>query len=115
VTGAYKMYIGQSVSAISTSEGIKGLSKNVFTNGASDVNIISSKTDYESGKYLVIAIPSGYKIKEAVNSFGLDGMSVFAVPETVEYELPNQTKVNYSVYNSYLGEPYGFNSITIGK
>ena len=114
ITGAYKMYIGQSASQITTSTGIKSLSTNVWTNGANDVNIINTTTSFEANKYLVIAVPSAWTLKNAVNSFGLDGM-IFGAPSTVKYVLPNDVEIDYNVYEAFLGEPYGFNSITIGK
>ena len=114
VTGAYKLYIGQNDTIISTSDAIKNLSTKTWTNDSNDVQIISATTNYEAGKYLTIAMPSSWSLKEAVNSFGLDGM-IFGSPTTVEYILPNDTKIDYKVYTAFLGEPYGFNSITIGK
>ena len=114
ITGAYKMYIGQSTNQITTSDAIKGLSTKVWTNGDNDVNIINSTTSYDANKYLTIAMPSSWTLKNAVNSFGLDGM-IFSAARTVEYVLPNESKVNYNVYDAFLGEPYGFNSITVGK
>lgn len=114
LTGAYRMYIGLASAQVATSDNIKNLSTKAWTNGASDVNIISTTTEFASGQYLTIAVPSGWKLKNAVNSFGLDGM-IFSAARTVEYVLPNDTKINYNVYDAYLGEPYGFNSITIGK
>lgn len=114
VTGAYKMYIGQSEGSVTTSAGIKALSTKVWTNGDSDVNIINTTTSFDANKYLVIAVPSAWTLKNAVNSFGLDGM-IFGTPSTVDYVLPNEEEIDYSVYEVFLGEPYGFNSITIGK
>lgn len=114
VTGAYKFYVGVSASPVSTSDNIKKLSKTAWSNGNSDVNLISSKTDYAANNYVVVAVPKAYKIKDAVNSFGLDGM-IFGTPSEVDYTLPSGTTVKYNVYNAFIGEPYGFNKITIGK
>ena len=114
ITGAYKFYVGVSSCPVSASADIKKLSKTAWSNGANDVNLISSKTDYAANNYVVVAVPSAYKIKDAVNSFGLDGM-IFGTASEVDYELPSGTTIKYNVYNAFIGEPYGFNKITIGK
>lgn len=114
VTGAYKFYIGASANEVTTSDNIKKLSKTAWSNGGNNVTLISSKTEYTANNYVVIAIPKAYKIKEAVNSFNLDGM-IFGSPNEVDYYLPNNTPIKYNVYNAFIGEPYGFNKIVIGK
>jgi hypothetical protein len=114
VTGAYKFYIGTSANEVTTSDNIKKLSKTAWSNGGNNVTLISSKTEYAANNYVVIAVPKAYKIKEAVNSFNLDGM-IFGSPNEVDYYLPNNTPIKYNVYNAFIGEPYGFNKIVIGK
>lgn len=114
VTGAYKFYIGASANEVTTSDNIKKLSKTVWSNGANDVTLISSKTEYTANNYVVIAIPTGYKIKEAINIFNLDGM-IFKSSKEVDYYLPDNTVVKYDVYNAFIGDPYGFVKIVIGK
>lgn len=114
VTGAYKLYVGYTDSAITDSDGIKNLSAQTgWTNGASTVSFGGGS--FPAGKVSNIAMPSAWSLKEVKNGMDLVITDNFAKVDTIEYVLPNGDKLNYKVYSNLYGADVAYNSIKIGK
>lgn len=114
VTGAYKLYVGYTDSAITDSDGIKNLSAQTgWTNGASTVSFGGGS--FPAGKVSNIAMPSSWSLKEVKNGMDLVITDNFAKVDTIEYVLPNGDKLNYKVYSNLYGTDVAYNSIKIGK
>ncbi len=114
VTGAYKLYVGYTDSAITDSDGIKNLSAQTgWTNGASTVSFGGGS--FPAGKVSNIAMPSSWSLKEVKNGMDLVITDNFAKVDTIEYVLPNGDKLNYKVYSNLYGADVAYNSIKIGK
>lgn len=114
VTGAYKLYVGYTDSAIADSDGIKGLSAQTgWTNGSTAVSFGGGS--FPAGKVSNIAMPSAWSLKEVKNGMDLVITDNFAKVDTIEYVLPNGDKLNYKVYSNLYGADVAYNSIKIGK
>ena len=114
VTGAYKLYVGYTDSAITDSDGIKNLSAQTgWTNGASTVSFGGGS--FPASKVSNIAMPSAWSLKEVKNGMGLVITDNFAKVDTIEYVLPNGDKLNYKVYSNLYAADLAYNSIKIGK
>lgn len=114
VTGAYKLYVGYTDSAIADSDGIKGLSAQTgWTNGSTAVSFGGGS--FPAGKVSNIAMPSAWSLKEVKNGMNLVITDNFAKVDTIEYVLPNGDKLNYKVYSNLYGADVAYNSIKIGK
>ena len=114
VTGAYKLYVGYTDSAIADSDGIKGLSAQTgWTNGSTAVSFGGGS--FPAGKVSNIAMPSAWSLKEVKNGMDLVITDNFAKVDTIEYVLPNGDKLNYKVYSNLYGADVAYNSIKIEK
>lgn len=113
VTGAYKLYVGASASKVADSDGIKGLASTNWTNGATAVSFAGGT--FPAGQYATIAMPSAWSLKEVKNGMDLVITDNFATVDTIEYVLPDGSKVDYKVYSNLYGADVAYNSIKIGK
>lgn len=113
VTGAYKLFVGASASKVADSDGIKGLASTKWTNGATAVSFAGGT--FPAGQYATIAMPSAWTLKEVKNGMDLVITDNFATVDTIEYVLPDGSKVDYKVYSNLYGADVAYNSIKIGK
>ena len=113
VTGAYKLYVGASASKVADSDGIKGLASTKWTNGATAVSFAGGT--FPAGQNATIAMPSAWTLKEVKNGMDLVITDNFAAVDTIEYVLPDGSKVDYKVYSNLYGADVAYNSIKIGK
>ena len=60
-------------------------------------------------------MPSAWSLKEVKNGMDLVITDNFAAVDTVEYVLPDGSKVDYKVYSNLYGADVAYNSIKIGK
>ena len=114
ITGAYKLYVGYTDSAVSTSDGIKSLATHTgWTNGSSATTFGGGT--FPAGKVSNIAMPSTWKLNEVLNGMNLVITDNFATKTEVDYVLPDNTTVKYTVYSNLYGADVVYNSITIKK
>ena len=113
-TGAYKYYIGYAAAVPTTSDGIKGLAALVdpswITKGGTTT--VSKGGKLPAGNVMIVAVPSSYALDSIMNGFDLESKDSFK-STVVEYELPDGSKVNYSVYAMESAADWNFKTIVI--
>jgi hypothetical protein len=121
VTGGYKYYIGYAATKPSTTADIKKLT--TFSGWIADPTTHGSNSavigTLPAGNTMCIAVPSTYQLESITNTLGSESKASFdttASPAyTVEYELADSSKVNYTVYNMASGADWEYKYIKISK
>lgn len=117
VKAYYKYYIGFATTLPANTSDIKKLTSytNWLSSGNNTYTIPSSgQITCPSANYMVIAIPSTYKVTEIVNGFGTPAISEYTTT-TVDYTLANNTTVEYTLYYKMHAAETKYNSIKFKK
>lgn len=113
--GAYKYFYGYPSAVPASKDDIVALANKGFLSGTT-LSITTAGT-VPLGKYMVVAVPKGWKYTSFVNGMNLDDVSAFYTDTTeVDYTLDNGTKVTYSVHwCGPFGADTNYNSFKLTK
>ena len=121
VTGAYKYYIGYAASKPESTADIKKLAtfSGWMANPIEHGNNTSVVGTLPAGNVMCIAVPATYQLESITNTLGSESKASFNTTDspayTVQYELADGTKVDYTVYNMKSGADWEYKYIKISK
>lgn len=115
VTGAYKYYVGHAAAIPASSDDIKAL--NVYSGFLTGTSVSLAGGTLPAGNNICIAVPSAWDCTSIVNGFDLESVESLKkqTPAVVDYVLPNNETVEYTVYWMNSGADWVYKSIKLSK